>query len=352
MLSTIKQIEIELTTDCNAACPQCSRNLYGGARWPTVPMVSLNLPWLQHKLPQSVLSSLELVRFCGTYGDPGVHPDLIAIVDWFKSVSPAKIVINTNGGMRSTGFWQELAETLDSQDQVVFGIDGLEDTNHIYRRNVKWHRLMANVKSFNDAGGTSVWQYLPFEHNQHQVDIAETLSKKLGFSDFCVKKTTRFVNKQHEYVNETPIADSSRISFLRLPNKSDLVHNGYELITTDTETLQNTSIACIAQRLEMIYIGADGYVFPCGFLADRLYGFEAEQHRDYDQIQKLFEVAGGAHKANLNYTNLDDIVHGNWFKTIQQSWHNTERLHRCAHQCGVHSTLHGDTYSYMRNKSI
>ena len=65
------------------------------------------------------------------------------------------------------------------------------------------------------------------------------------------------------------MADATRISFLRLPSDKNLVHNGYNLIATDSYTLQTTSIDCIAQRLEMIYIGADGYVFPCGFLADR-----------------------------------------------------------------------------------
>jgi MoaA/NifB/PqqE/SkfB family radical SAM enzyme len=315
-------------------------------------MVSLNLPWLQNKLPQHVLNNLELVRFCGTYGDPCVHPDLIAIIDWIKSVSPAKIVINTNGGMRNTGFWHQLAETLNDNDTVWFGIDGLEDTNHIHRRNVKWQRLINNVTSFIQAGGNAVWQYLPFEHNQHQVEQAQRLSEQLGFKDFHLKLTTRFINKAHEYTNETPIADKDRIGFLRLPNNQSLVHQGYELITTDTDTLSSTQIQCIAKRLEMIYIGADGYVFPCGFLADRLYGFEAESHTDYSKIQKLFVTAGGAHRANLNYTTFEDIVHGDWFKTIEQSWSNNDRLHRCAHQCGMHSQLHGNTYSQMRQTNI
>ena len=30
--------------------------------------------------------------------------------------------------------------------KVVFGIDGLEDTNHLYRRNVKFEKVIANAK--------------------------------------------------------------------------------------------------------------------------------------------------------------------------------------------------------------
>jgi len=61
-----------------------------------VPDVSLSAVWFQQKLPLDFLQNLEVVRFCGTYGDPCVNPDLINIVSWIRSVSPAKIFINTN----------------------------------------------------------------------------------------------------------------------------------------------------------------------------------------------------------------------------------------------------------------
>ena len=344
----IKQLELEITTFCNAACPQCSRNFYGGPRWPTVPTLSMSLTWLQEKVPLDLLKNLEVIRFCGTYGDPGMHPDLIDIIAWLKSITKARIFISTNGGMRSNRWWKSLAKALGQHDRVIFGIDGLHDTNHIYRRNVDFDKVINHSREFINNGGQAVWQFLVFEHNQHQTEQAQQLSQDLKFVDFVVKQTTRFVDKQHQYIDHVPVIDNKKIFFLKLPNNQSLVNQGYKKYQTEKPDYSSVDIDCIAKRLELLYIGADGYVFPCGFLADRLYGFEAENHHDYNRMQDLFRDAGGAHMANLNHTTLYNIVDGPWFETIHSSWTNGKRLERCAHQCGVDNNLVTKTYSYMR----
>ena len=69
---------------------------------------------------------------------------------------------------------------------VRFGIDGLEDTNHLYRRNVRWPTLMRNVRAFVEAGGNAEWDFIEFRQNQHQVEQARMLADELGFSMFNV----------------------------------------------------------------------------------------------------------------------------------------------------------------------
>jgi hypothetical protein len=207
---------------------------------------------------------------------------------------------------------------------------------------------MSHAQSFINNGGQATWQFLVFEHNQHQIDEATKLSKTNGFKNFIVKQTTRFVNKQHQFVDHVPVLDNKKIFFLKLPSDSNLVNPGYDQFRNSDKNYTQVEINCIAKRLEMIYIGADGYVFPCGFLADRLYGFEAEDHPDHARIMELFKIAGGAHLANLNYTELTDIVTGSWFNTIEKSWSDNTRLERCAHQCNADNQLVTNTYSYMR----
>ena len=75
-------------------------------------------------------------------------------------------------------FWKDLAKIKGLK--VTFNIDGLQDTNHLYRRNVKWDRLIANVEAFISAGGKADWRYLIFKHNEQQIDEAKTLSKNLN----------------------------------------------------------------------------------------------------------------------------------------------------------------------------
>ena len=35
-----------------------------------------------------------------------------------------------------------------ARPRVVWGIDGLEDTTHLYRRNVKWDKLQENFRAY------------------------------------------------------------------------------------------------------------------------------------------------------------------------------------------------------------
>jgi MoaA/NifB/PqqE/SkfB family radical SAM enzyme len=113
-----------------------------------------------------------------------------------ESSSRTAIRMNTNGGMRKPDFWTKMGELFSKRNkesgfnywQITFSIDGLEDTNHIYRRNVNWKNLMANVTAFIDAGGLANWDYLIFKHNEHQITEAKELATKMKFHEFIPKK--------------------------------------------------------------------------------------------------------------------------------------------------------------------
>jgi hypothetical protein len=113
---------------------------------------------------------------------------------YLREVNPNIMLgIHTNGSLRSKSFWTELGTVLNrSGDYCRFGIDGLEDTNHIHRVNTIWDLIMKNSKAFIDAGGNADWEYLIFEHNEHQVEEAKELSEKLGFKKFIPKVSRRF----------------------------------------------------------------------------------------------------------------------------------------------------------------
>ena len=164
MLDNIKSIEFELTTDCNARCPQCARNYFGGYKWPTVPDTKLDLRWIKDKIPNWVYDRLDYIRLCGTYGDPVAHPDLLRIVEFFKE-RKVPLVINTNGGLKTSRFWTNLAHLLTDEDKVYFGIDGLEDTHDKHRINVSFNRVTNNSKHLTKQEVSHC--YSIFEHNEH-----------------------------------------------------------------------------------------------------------------------------------------------------------------------------------------
>ena len=171
----MKQIHVEASTFCNARCPLCPRSLYGYK----VNGVYKELH-LDPKVFEKVLKDYperEYVYFNGNLGDPMMHPKILELVELNKCQS----MITTNGSIGLQSTWIELA---NCKVEVVFSIDGLEDTNHLYRQDVEWNKIMDRVKWFIGAGGNAVWKFIVFRHNMHQIEEAKQLSKTLGFKEF------------------------------------------------------------------------------------------------------------------------------------------------------------------------
>jgi MoaA/NifB/PqqE/SkfB family radical SAM enzyme len=315
-------------------------------------MTELTLCWLQEKFSQEFLSNFKQIRLKGTYGDPCIHQDLIPIVRWLKQVTQAEIVISTNGSLRTVKWWRELAQVLTDRDRVMFGIDGLEDTNHLYRRGTNFKKIINNLSAFNQAGGKSIWQFIVFQHNEHQIEQAEQLSKKIKCHGFAVKDTNRFVNKKHELIDEFPVVDKKDkiIYWLKLPKSLKYQNSGYDSYKQSVlkfKSYQNylevTEIKCAALADKLLVVSAEGTVLPCGWLSDRFYGYEAESHPDRKKLFDLINQAGGIETINLNHASIESIVDGNFFKLLKESWTNENRLDRCAAQCGADNKF--ETYN-------
>jgi tetratricopeptide (TPR) repeat protein len=219
----IKRVSVEITSRCNAACPQCPRT--GN---PILPAAELKISDIERIFPQEFCSQLDLVYMCGNYGDAMTSNTTIPAIEYWHRMGVPQIGLYTNGSGRNPDWWRTLAQAMTGEhDFVTFSIDGLADTNSIYRQNTNWDRIMESVNAFIQAGGKAVWHYLIFEHNQHQVEAARDLAKQLGFVEFVPKATSRFVvqelynkqsqNQQQQQIQNSPVqAQSDR------PNQPDI----------------------------------------------------------------------------------------------------------------------------------
>ena len=194
--SSIKEIHIEPTSLCNASCPQCARNINGEDINPNIKLGSINLQWFKNNLTATNLKNVNKIFFCGNVGDPVANPDLLKIIRYLKDQKESIVIgLNTNGGIKTPIWWTNLAKLLNGPyDYCVFSIDGLEDTNHIYRKNVKWNKIQENAKAFTKAGGSAHWDMLVFEHNKHQVEESKELAETIlvfpfGPAVVCVNVT-------------------------------------------------------------------------------------------------------------------------------------------------------------------
>lgn len=246
----IEAVHFEPTNKCNAGCPMCSRTDNN--------LILSDLREIKYTdfvkfFPVEIVQQLKKFKFCGNYGDPAVAKDLLLMHEYlFENNEDLEVVLSTNGGIRTEEFWYQLGKMYNRKNSshVQFHIDGLEDTNHIYRIGVKWEKLMRNAKSFIKSGGNAAWFFIPFFHNEHQVEQAEDLSKQMGFAEFVIKISARFDSFDKPFVFNggrlyPPTADRFNIKDMQL----------------------NSDLICVSEQRKEIYVDAWGRLFPCCWTA-------------------------------------------------------------------------------------
>ena len=187
----IKVLHVEPTDVCQAACPMCARETDTQFRKDV--KHHLRMEQIQQHFSDRVIGNLDKMFMCGNYGDPAAGYYTMDIYKYFRKINPNIVLgMNTNGAVQSTFFWHALGRLFDQpKDYCVFSIDGLQDTNHVYRKNVNWAKLMSNVQAYIAAGGSAHWDMLVYKHNQHQVDACEQLARDMGFKWFRAKVSKR-----------------------------------------------------------------------------------------------------------------------------------------------------------------
>ena len=93
----IDEYQIEITTYCNAACPQCPRNLNGHGINPHMPLTHLSRIAIDTTFDIALCTRLRQIFFCGSYGDPIMHPEFLNILRDFRRKNPTLwLYIHTN----------------------------------------------------------------------------------------------------------------------------------------------------------------------------------------------------------------------------------------------------------------
>lgn len=376
-LKNLKLLHIELSNQCNAACPMCPRYLYHTEKVdPTLDLTQMSLHTFEEYFPKNLLSKIERISFCGTHGDPLTAKDVIPIIEYIYSCNPEMfITINTNAGLRNTKFWNDLGNLLKKgQHEVTFSLDGLEDTNHLYRRRVNWKKAMENAHAFIRAGGNALWDYLIFEHNEHQVEEARKKSIEMGFSSFYAKRALGFSSNTDDTYKPCPVYDKegNLQYYLNPPSDKENINLGdnridYTVIASDKldpawqigvrKTLTDTgltvkyskhaekNINCKflnrdTQGHTEIYINANGTVVPCCYMGTSLTGSYGDSHEL--QIRKIFY--NNRKRLSLKNRSLEEIIESNILtKLFVEKWKDKNYINGkpviCSLMCGENNMI-------------
>lgn len=346
----IKRVHLEITSRCNAACPQCQRTGKEGGVNPELPMGELSLSDIENIFVPELCARLEHIWICGNFGDAMVSDTTIPAIEYFHRQGVKQVTLHTNGSGRTRAWWRELAAVMKGpKDRVTFGIDGLEDTNHLYRRNTNWNKIMQSAEAFISAGGRAVWDFLVFEHNEHQVEDARALAEQMGFSRFRPKASFRFAASDvNSRTNRELVRVCNRkgelVGSLKQPVNERYRNPDLQKVTRIIEErgleqyYETTEIQCRTQADESIFVSFEGELWPCCWTANRKYDQGDTPYKR--QVRNLYRRYGPDFNC-LRKHSMRDIINSSWFREhLVQSWScdagpdRPERLFICGRQCG------------------
>ena len=337
----IDTVHLEPTNKCNAKCPMCARTESDGSTNRNLPISEISLTDIKKMISRKVILQLKKFYMCGNYGDPAMAAETLEIFEYIRSLNPtAHLSMFTNGSIRSKTWWQSIANIIDL---CHFSIDGLRDTNHIYRIGTSFDSIINNITNFIESGGKACWDFIVFEHNEHQVEEARKFAYSIGVSQFVVKKTGRFFDttslkaKEEHNVNQ----NSKKLYTIKPPknskyqNKSINTKHIEKTFGSMGDYFNKTDISCRAQVEKSIYISSEGLVFPCCWTAGQMYPWY--QKPNSTQISKIIDqLPDGKDHINLKARTLQEILESPFFTNqIPLRWEQgIDRLTICARMCG------------------
>jgi len=341
----LSSVHIELSSKCQAACPACPRFLRNSTNIdPSLIETSITFENFKKWFPVEITQHIKSWIICGTHGDPFACKDLYEILEYICENSTGSVQVNTNGGLRNPEYFKKIGKLFRQYKSynsttperfVIFSIDGLKTTNHIYRRNVVWEKVWENLMAYAGTGAVAQWDYLVFGHNLYQVDKARQLAKSYNI---------RFTLKNPFGVDKQGMAVLDKDYKLDYVIEHSTDHN-YEhwepaslsWIPEMPEPVQAEGcIDCYSFReesrgtaLQDVYVNALGQVLPCCFIGNAMQGQIHSQENM--QIRKIQESINN--KNSLHTYSLEEIFDNKVFDIFSNSW-ETKSIKMCWMQCG------------------
>lgn len=324
---------IELTDKCNAGCPMCPRTDQMNHCRPNrtvVANVELTLADFETHFTDAFCERTAEVIFGGAYGDPSAATGLLEIAEYLTDRG-VRIAVSTNGSLRKPDWWARLGRAMvRTGSRLELHVDGLEDTNPLYRVNTSYPRIMENAGAYIATGARAEWHFIIFRHNEHQIEEAFRRSRALGFAEFTLIDTVRFgPTGRFDYVMPSGEARS-----LEAPTRRSgdfRLQGGAFAVVTEADAdgpparpgRPGNRINCKSAARNSPYISAHGQVSACCWVAGS--GEEAQ----------FFGSHGlGPARYNLRNRPLEEIMADEPFASLYAKAWDEDSLSTCRHKCG------------------
>lgn len=332
----VRVLNVDINSSCNAACQGCARQISHLYKNPFVEFNKHMSFDTWKKIIDEIGTQLTNIIFCGNYGDAGATKDLPKFIEYAVNVQPSVfIIVTSNMGINSTEFWKNVVTVCPNNLLLQCSIDGLADTNHIYRRFVRWEKVLENVTAALTNGANAEWKFIEFPWNVHQINDAKNLSKHLGFKNFVVlpnnnpignEKFNRIYNAHIDVWNDVTHWKDTVLDF---PSLEDV--DAEECRSKILSFLPNVDyIDCYTKKEKSIHIDWNGHVWPCCWYGGIQY-YPSVEHR---KVNSLYTPDLSTNWNNVNVHSLKTILDHSFYKNdLMASLNNTPNV-CCYEMCG------------------
>ena len=190
LVSRPMQLQIDPTNACRLQCPSCLHT--ANADWAS------RFDW-----PSATLAVRDFDRFCREFGPfaTGIalfrdgEPLLHRRFPEFVALAKGHLLYTLTSTCLSTPLDAE-ALVASGLDRLVAAVDGATAATYgRYRRRGDFDLVIDNLRAIVRARKAQsvrkpwlVWQFLAFEHNVHEVELAETLARRIGIDELVIAR--------------------------------------------------------------------------------------------------------------------------------------------------------------------
>jgi MoaA/NifB/PqqE/SkfB family radical SAM enzyme len=355
-IDNIKKIELEITSNCNAACPGCART----QNLDSLVVEDFSINDLKRIFPDQRHINNKQFKFCGVLGDPIINEDCLEMIKYLVAHG-GYCQLSTNGSLRNRAWWQELGQL--SKDtglvDVNFCVDGHKETNHIYRVNTSFDIIARNMEAYAYGGEgrqLATWIYIVFDHNEHELETAKEHAVRLGFK-FATRTGMR--NSMHDWVakirkktNGVLVKETAVITTTgsKEHSKKALVKDLDAFINTYKPKMMTGPVTIIDKKTEIlntmqcklihegeIFIASNQSMWPCCFLWDSAF---MNKEKILDKLADY-----GNEWNSLKVHSIEEILAHPWFDSIlAMSWEpgHSKHLTRCIRTCAYNKAYQNE----------
>ena len=182
-------INLDITHRCPLECLRCQR-------WSSFTSMGLKVPGEDMPLDrfEKVLNCFDHINFCGQVSDPVHHPQFIEILRMCNDRNKSVSVHHASAGKPED--WYPEAYAAMPKARWYFGLDGLPEESHKYRKNQDGEKMFRILlEATKHLTTPPIWQYIVFSYNEDHIEEAMKLVEGVDNLQIRVIHSSRWLGE-------------------------------------------------------------------------------------------------------------------------------------------------------------